>query len=87
MASWNHNYFGARRPHEYISSSPAPPFGDLIQTLKLSDLKDNTSSSAPQITDFKPIGSYSWLDKKSGQAEILIPGTYLSSNHIPYSVK
>ncbi|KAH6621643.1 hypothetical protein B0J18DRAFT_346852, partial [Chaetomium sp. MPI-SDFR-AT-0129] len=57
------------------STAPAPPFGDLIQTLKLSDLKtDNKTASAPQITDFKPIGSYSWLDKKPGQAEILIPG-------------
>ncbi|AEO62136.1 hypothetical protein MYCTH_2313154 [Thermothelomyces thermophilus ATCC 42464] len=66
----------ANRARAAVSTTPPPPFGALIRTLKLRHLDDEgeTLDHLARITDLQTVASYSWVDKPNSGPEILIPG-------------
>ncbi|KAK0643160.1 geranylgeranyl pyrophosphate synthetase [Cercophora newfieldiana] len=56
--------------------TPPPPFGALLQTLKIEDLAVSSKKfvNSATIEDVEVITSYNWLDKKGAEPTILIPG-------------
>ncbi|KAL2169394.1 hypothetical protein VTG60DRAFT_6100 [Thermothelomyces hinnuleus] len=66
----------ADRARAAVSTTPPPPFGALIRTLKLRYLDDEgeTPEHLACIADLQTVASYSWVDKPKSGPEILIPG-------------
>ncbi|KAK4243461.1 hypothetical protein C7999DRAFT_18179 [Corynascus novoguineensis] len=56
--------------------TPAPPFGELIRTLRLEDLEDSsrTLENSARVKELQSVTSFSWVDKSAHGPEILIPG-------------
>ncbi|KAK4449061.1 hypothetical protein QBC34DRAFT_351756 [Podospora aff. communis PSN243] len=56
--------------------TPPPPFGPILQTVRIDELFDaskNFASSAT-IRDVQVVTSYNWVDRKGTQPTILVPG-------------
>ncbi|KAF9869831.1 3'-5' exonuclease [Colletotrichum karsti] len=66
----NHHW---RRP-ELEESSPAPPFGRLIESVTIADLGIRAKAyvSSARITGCELVASYNWLDE--GSPTIMVPG-------------
>ncbi|KAL2173463.1 uncharacterized protein P884DRAFT_318039 [Thermothelomyces heterothallicus CBS 202.75] len=66
----------ANRTRAAVSTTPPPPFGALIRTLKLRYLDDTgeTPEHLARIADLQTVASYSWVDKPKSGPQILIPG-------------
>lgn len=62
------------KPSNTYSSSPAPPLGDLLETISREEISRELSAVHEHcgITDVEFVASYNWLNEK--QPKILIPG-------------
>jgi hypothetical protein len=82
-------YWGKRgRPYQRqgpkapkTPETPAPPLGAFLQSLNREDLsKVSTAfSETAVITDCSIVASYNWLEGKTKEPAILVPGNKISS--------
>jgi len=64
---------GRRSAAPKTKRSPSPPFGQVLTTIRYSELEtDQASSSEARITGLEDVASYNWL--KSDEPTIITPG-------------
>lgn len=65
-----------RQKDDDVPTTPAPPFGKLIQKVRKTDLAQDSEGFMNQanIQDVKSISSYNWLDDGGRSSSILVPG-------------
>lgn len=63
-------------------TSPAPPLGGLIHTLRTEHLDDEAKKFADsaKICNVRTVGSYNWLDRAGSGPTILVPGVYIHAH-------
>lgn len=75
-----------RQQHEedLVPTTPAPPFGKVIEKLQKMDLDQGSKEFAnvAKIKDVKAVSSYTWLDDGGRSSSILIPGNPLPALHL-----
>ena len=67
---------GGWRKDDDVPSTPSPPLGSLISSLRKDDI-DNAAeglAKSAEIRDCRTVASYNWLDKKGSEATVLVPG-------------
>ncbi|KAM7208227.1 geranylgeranyl pyrophosphate synthetase [Naviculisporaceae sp. PSN 640] len=65
-----------RQKEDDVPTTPAPPFGNLTQQIRQTDLAQDSKDFVDQakIKDVKHISSYNWLDDGGRSSRILVPG-------------
>jgi hypothetical protein len=81
MAFVNKRFRPYQRQGPKASETPAPPLGPCIQNLNIEDLSSDSAvfRNKAVITDFSLVTSYNWLDRKTNEPTILVPGNKISS--------
>ncbi|KAL1838402.1 hypothetical protein VTJ49DRAFT_2686 [Mycothermus thermophilus] len=64
------------RQEDKVTPSPAPPLGNLLNTLRVDDLEPSAKGylASSRIENARTVTSYSWVDNANSGPTILIPG-------------
>ena len=85
----HHPWFLNKQPRgKAVVPSPAPAFGELIQTLRLEDLEEvsRKHQGLAQIQDVRTVTSYSWIDKTGPDPTILVPGRQIPPQNLSNAI-